>query len=136
MIHPSSWKAIRVQRCTSSRITESLGVEKVLLPEASCQPSNADWRDDFWSFDEGNDDDEDLEDLGRALSEAASLASDTKRESLPHQYEAMIDSSSTDQTIKIASRDTTGTYCSSWESTKPYYVLVCTSTWQFCGSLL
>lgn len=117
IIYPSSWKAIRVQRCSGSRTSESLGVEKVLLPDASCQPLNADWRDDFWSFDEGNDDDEDLEDLGRALSEAASLASQSKRESLPHQYEAMIDSSSTNQTIKIASRNATGTYSASWETT-------------------
>lgn len=89
----------------------------MLLPDASCQTSNADWRDDFWSFDEGNDDDEDLEELGRALSEAASLASHSKRETLSHQCEEMIDSSSTSQTIKITSRDTTGTYRASWERT-------------------
>ncbi|KAK1371646.1 putative 20S rRNA accumulation protein 4 [Heracleum sosnowskyi] len=103
--NPESWIAIRVQRCSSSRTSESRGEENVLLPDASCQASNADWRDDFWSFDEGNDDDEDLEELGRALSEAASVASHSKRESLAHQDEAMIDSSSTSQTIKITSRD-------------------------------
>ncbi|XP_074335747.1 uncharacterized protein LOC141672950 [Apium graveolens] len=105
---PESWKAIRVQRCSSRRTSESFGVEEVLLPDASCQPSNADWRDDFWSFDEGNDDDEDLEELGKALSEAASLASHSKKESLPHHDEAIIVSSSTNQTIKLASKDTTG----------------------------
>lgn len=110
--NPESWIAIRVQRCSSSKTSESRGEENVLLPDASCQTSNADWRDDFWSFNEGNDDDdEDLEDLGRALSEAASLASHSKRGSLPHQYEAAIDSPPTSQTTKIISRDTTVLPC-------------------------
>lgn len=85
----------------------------MLLPDASHQASNTDWRDEFWSFDEGNDDDVDLEELGRSLSEAAGLASNSKREGIPHQSEATIDFLSTNQTIKVPSDDTAGTYCAS-----------------------
>nr|XP_017226591.1 PREDICTED: probable 20S rRNA accumulation protein 4 isoform X2 [Daucus carota subsp. sativus] len=104
----NSWIAIRVQRCSSNRISESHEEENVLLPDASYQASNTDWRDEFWSFDEGNDDDVDLEELGRSLSEAAGLASNSKREGIPHQSEATIDFLSTNQTIKVPSDDTAG----------------------------
>lgn len=113
----SSWIAIRVQRCSSSRVSGSREEESVLLPDASCKSSNADWRNDLWSFDEENDDDVDLEELGRALSEAANLASHSKRESLPNQCLATTESSSTSQTKKNTSRDTTGIYRTSWERT-------------------
>lgn len=85
----------------------------MLLPDASYQASNTDWRDEFWSFNEGNDDDVDLEELGRSLSKAAGLASNSKREGIPHQSEATTDFLSTNQTIKVPSDDTAGTYCAS-----------------------
>lgn len=84
------------------------------LPEPSHAALNTDWREDFWSFDKGeeNDDDIDLEELGRALSEAASLASHSKKESIPHQSEATLESSSTNQIIRDVDSNTPGMICS------------------------
>ncbi|KAL0432035.1 UNVERIFIED_CONTAM: hypothetical protein Sradi_0829500 [Sesamum radiatum] len=67
------WQALRVQKISSNEV--------VRVPTSSLSVSNTNWRKDLWSFDinedDGHEDDDDidLEELGRALSEAASLTS-------------------------------------------------------------
>lgn len=105
---PESWVVLRVQRCISSQVSKTHNHMGALLPEPSHAALNTDWQEDFWSFDKGeeNDDDIDLEELGRALSEAASLASHSKKESIPHQLEATLEPSSTSQRIRDVDSNT------------------------------
>ncbi|KAI3462003.1 hypothetical protein Pfo_018666 [Paulownia fortunei] len=71
------WQAIRVQKIS--------GNEVVHVPTSLSIPNN-NWQEDLWSFDireedgHENDDDIDLEELGRALSEAANFTSTGKRQ--------------------------------------------------------
>ncbi|KAK6118414.1 hypothetical protein DH2020_047831 [Rehmannia glutinosa] len=76
------WRAIRVQKIPSN--------EGVQVPTSTLSVSNNNWREDLWSFDIGkaghendddDDDDIDLEELGRALSEAANFTSNGKKPS-------------------------------------------------------
>lgn len=58
-----SWRALRVQKVVSNKVVES--------PEPSSS-SKKNWLEDLCSFDNGEEDDDiDLEELGRALSEAS-----------------------------------------------------------------
>ncbi|KAK4383534.1 20S rRNA accumulation protein 4 [Sesamum angolense] len=71
------WRALRVQKISSNEVVQ--------VPTSSLSISNTNWQKDLWSFDineedgHENDDDIDLEELGRALSEAASLTSSGER---------------------------------------------------------
>ncbi|KAG8373298.1 hypothetical protein BUALT_Bualt11G0009400 [Buddleja alternifolia] len=72
------WRALRVQKLSSHDVAH--------VPESTLPISNNDWQNDLWSFDiseehgHEDDDDIDLEELSRALSEAANLASTGKRQ--------------------------------------------------------
>lgn len=80
-----SWRALRVQKILSNKGDES--------PKSSHSCSKNNWLDDLCSFDVGEEDDDiDLEELGRELSEAASLnptgkeqnnVTKSRKESLP-----------------------------------------------------
>ncbi|KAL0395576.1 UNVERIFIED_CONTAM: 20S rRNA accumulation protein 4 [Sesamum calycinum] len=71
------WRALRVQKISSNEVVQ--------VPTPSLSISNTNWQKDLWSFDineeDGHEDDDDidLEELGRALSEAASLTSSGER---------------------------------------------------------
>lgn len=75
-----SWRVIRIQKL--------FGTEELNQPcdEASPSPSSSllapnKCQEDLWTFDSGEDDDDiDLEELGRAFSEAATISSDTKKQ--------------------------------------------------------
>lgn len=73
-----SWRALRVQKISSDEVVQ--------LPKSSLSISKNKWQDGLWSFDikeeDGHetDDDIDLEELGRALSEAANLTSTGKKQ--------------------------------------------------------
>ncbi|XP_042018020.1 programmed cell death protein 2-like [Salvia splendens] len=67
------WKALRVQKMLSNKGDES--------PKSSSCCSKTNWLDDLCSFDVGGEDDDiDIEELSRELSEAASLNSTDKNQ--------------------------------------------------------
>ncbi|KAI7756886.1 hypothetical protein M8C21_027921 [Ambrosia artemisiifolia] len=68
------WRVLRVQRVVSDKEPEPLG------HDSSASPSTTKLQDDPWSFDFDDEDDDDinLDDLGRALTEATTLASASK----------------------------------------------------------
>lgn len=79
-----SWKAVRVQKSFSSD-EPNLPRDEVAPSPSSSLSAPKDWREDLWTFDSREDDDEsndsiDLEELGRALSEAATISSNTKEQ--------------------------------------------------------
>lgn len=83
-----SWRAIRIQKSVNSEGLKSLSDKAVSSPASSASDSKKEWKKDIWSFDsleedddeDEDDDDIDLAELGRALSEAASLASQSKKQ--------------------------------------------------------
>ncbi|CAN4106489.1 unnamed protein product [Withania somnifera] len=80
-----SWRAIRIQKSVNSEGLKSQSDRAVSLPASSASDSKKERKKDILSFDflaEGDDEDDDdidLAELGRALSEAASLASKSKK---------------------------------------------------------
>ncbi|CAA2966428.1 programmed cell death 2-like [Olea europaea subsp. europaea] len=77
---PVSWRVLRVQQPSGSVELASLSDKMVPLSPPSV--SNNDWQEDLWSFESGGEDgdgDIDLEELGRALSEAAGATSVSKK---------------------------------------------------------
>lgn len=68
-----SWRALRVQKNLSNKGDKS--------PKSSPSSSKNNWLEDLCSFDiEEDDDDVDMEELSRQLSEAASLSSNGKKQ--------------------------------------------------------
>nr|GMC63071.1 probable 20S rRNA accumulation protein 4 [Ipomoea batatas] len=91
---PVSWRAIRVQKSVSGEGSKPPSDESAHAPAPSVSTTNNDWKKDLWTFDstkeEDNEsnDDIDLEDLSRAFSEAASLASQSKKQIHNHECDA------------------------------------------------
>lgn len=81
-----SWRAIRIQKSVSSEGLKSQSDKAVSSPASSVSDSKEELKKDISSFDsleeddDEDDDDIDLAELGRALSEAASLASQSKKQ--------------------------------------------------------
>ncbi|KAF5189773.1 Programmed cell death protein 2-like [Thalictrum thalictroides] len=83
--NPLSWRVLRVQKLKSEE--ESSSHDEVISLETSSAPVSSDhWQEDIWTHDSGelvddvNNDDFDLEELGRALSEAANLVSHSRKQ--------------------------------------------------------
>lgn len=101
------WRALRVQRYVNGKEPDPLVPKVVPLPEPPPSASRNDWREDLWAFDseEEKDDNEDgeidLEELGRALTEAASLASHPKKQNGEYQMETIEKSLSITQTSRV-----------------------------------
>ncbi|KAK9272753.1 hypothetical protein L1049_003130 [Liquidambar formosana] len=74
---PLSWRALRVQNSQNREASNTDSVEVAPSSASSASVSNTNWWEDL---DDGDDEDVDLEELGRALSEAASLASHSKKQ--------------------------------------------------------
>ncbi|XP_042505995.1 programmed cell death protein 2-like isoform X2 [Macadamia integrifolia] len=77
-----SWHAVRVQK--SNNVEGSPTCKQVIpstVPSGSISNSNKWWEEDSWTCRSGEEDEDniDLEELGRALSEAACLASNSKK---------------------------------------------------------
>ncbi|XP_059308007.1 probable 20S rRNA accumulation protein 4 isoform X3 [Lycium ferocissimum] len=82
-----SWRAIRIQKAVNTEGLKSQSYKAVASPASD---SKKEWKKDIWSLDsleEDDDDDDDddddnidLAELGRALSEAASMASHSKKQ--------------------------------------------------------
>lgn len=68
-----SWRAFRVQRSFNEKKSETTA------HDSTASPKTTKLQDDPWSFNFDDEDDEiDLDDLGRALTEATTLASASK----------------------------------------------------------
>ncbi|KAK6792087.1 hypothetical protein RDI58_011168 [Solanum bulbocastanum] len=89
-----SWTAIRIQKSVNSEGLKSQSDKAVSLSESSVSDSKEEWKNDISSSDsleeddDEDDDDIDLAELGRALSEAASLASQSKKQNHGHKLTA------------------------------------------------
>lgn len=82
-----SWRALRVQK--SSNVDESCttSCEVASSPATPVSLSTTGWWEDF---DDDNGDDMDLEELGKALSEAAIFASHSKKTQINHHSETVV----------------------------------------------
>ncbi|XP_009601587.1 probable 20S rRNA accumulation protein 4 [Nicotiana tomentosiformis] len=92
---PVSWRAIRIQKSLRSEGLKSQSYKDVASPVSSVSDPKKDRKKDIWTFDssEEDDDDEDEDDidlaeLARALSEAATVASHSKKQICGHQVTA------------------------------------------------
>ncbi|GAV83702.1 PDCD2_C domain-containing protein [Cephalotus follicularis] len=81
---PLSWRALRIQKVENEPYSCSTSQEVVPSTATSGSVSNSKWWKDL---DEESDEDIDLENLGKALAEAASLASQSKRSNDNRHYE-------------------------------------------------
>ncbi|KAL2528184.1 programmed cell death 2 C-terminal domain-containing protein [Forsythia ovata] len=80
---PVSWRVLRVQKPSGSEELASPSGKMLPVSASSLSVSNNDWSEDLWSFESGGEDsdgDIDLEELGRAFSEAASVSSVSKKQ--------------------------------------------------------
>lgn len=80
---------------------------------SSLSASASDWREDLWAFDSIEDeyagnDDIDLEELRRALPDAASLASYPKKQNKVHQSEAIVEAAPVRKTTQEVDNQTPG----------------------------
>ncbi|KAM0976278.1 hypothetical protein FF1_019267 [Malus domestica] len=99
---PLSWRALRVQKLHNEEepITSSLEV----VPSTSSVPvSNASWWEDL---DDENDEDINLEELGKAFNDAARLASTAKKPHRNDHSKTSTKPSSSSQLEKVADVDT------------------------------
>lgn len=97
---PVSWKALRIQKLFSgnSNATSTEVVPSTIFPHSA---SASKVTEDLWTFDSEEDDDIDLEELSRAFSEAASLASHPKKQSSNSNPEATVESSTVTRTRRV-----------------------------------
>lgn len=91
--HCGSWRAIRVQKPDKYQESEAATSEVAASSASSVSASNSKWWDDLYSFesggeDSGDDEDINMEELGRAFSEAASLASGSGQQNSKKHTEA------------------------------------------------
>lgn len=84
------WRVIRIQKSVKNEGLKSLSDKAASSPASSMSDSKKEWEKDISSFDasEEDDDDIDLAELGRALSEAGSLASQSKKQNHGHKLTA------------------------------------------------
>lgn len=108
-----SWRAIRIQKSLSSEGLKSQSYKDVASPVSSVSDSKKDRKKDIWTFDsseEDDDDDIDLAELARAISEAASVASHSKKQIRGHEVTA--ETSTPDLAIRELDEKTPGNFCS------------------------
>lgn len=73
---PLSWRALRIQKSQNGEVSDTICQKVVPATVASVSVSNTNW----CNFDNENENDVSLEELGRALSEASTLASNSKKQ--------------------------------------------------------
>ncbi|KAF7134843.1 hypothetical protein RHSIM_Rhsim08G0006100 [Rhododendron simsii] len=101
---PVSWRALRVQKFIEK---SNIACHEVVPQTTSpLSISTAVWREDMWPFDSKEDDDGDkdcidLEELGRALSEAATLASHPKKQNKVSHSKAILEPSPVSKTTRV-----------------------------------
>ncbi|CAK9137406.1 unnamed protein product [Ilex paraguariensis] len=93
---PGSWRALRVQKSVCGKESNAPRPEVSPPPESSLSSLKTNWLEDLWTSssreedNDGNDNDIDLEELGRAISEAASLACHSKKQGSKCHTEATV----------------------------------------------
>ncbi|XP_057501031.1 uncharacterized protein LOC130785035 [Actinidia eriantha] len=103
---PVSWRALRIQKSLSGD-KSNINCHEVVTPTtAPLSASTSDWQEDLWTFDslEDGDGDEDnigLEELGRALHEAARLASHPKKQNKTRHSESNVEPLPINKTIRV-----------------------------------
>ncbi|XP_052189255.1 uncharacterized protein LOC127799346 [Diospyros lotus] len=108
---PGSWRAIRVQKSFSGGKSSVNYHEEIAPTTSSLSASASDWREDLWAFDsiedeDAGNDDIDLEELRRALSDAASLASYPKKQNKVHQSETIVEAAPVRKTTQEVDNQT------------------------------
>ncbi|KAF6175613.1 hypothetical protein GIB67_022615 [Kingdonia uniflora] len=91
--NPISWQALRVQKCHSGEEESSSATEEMDLQATPSKPQSTNkWlEDDVSNVDNAVSDEEiDLDELGRLLSEASSLASHSKKQNGRHKVESAL----------------------------------------------
>ncbi|XP_071915474.1 probable 20S rRNA accumulation protein 4 isoform X1 [Coffea arabica] len=137
--NPSSWRALRVQKSVSSEDPFVHSNDVAPFPSSSVSAVKNDWQQDLWTFesreddDGGNGDDLDLEDLSRAFSEAASLSSNSKKQSC--DPEASLKPSSTDEKSKANDKRFPVLPCFYIYAQEEKFTKEVTSLWSKYGSL-
>lgn len=92
--HCGSWRAIRVQKPDHYEESKASNSKAASLSLSSVPASDTKWWDDLYSFesegeDFGDNEEMNLEELGRALSEAASLASGSGKQNVKKKNETI-----------------------------------------------
>lgn len=107
-----SWRVIRIQKSVKNEGLKSLSDKAASSPASSMSDSKKEWEKDISSFDasEEDDDDIDLAELGRALSEAGSLASQSKKQNHGHKLTAK--TSSPVCAARVIDKELPGNFCS------------------------
>ncbi|XP_059624424.1 uncharacterized protein LOC132267305 [Cornus florida] len=114
---PVSWRALRIHKSLSGEESNTSCNEMVPLSATSLSVLNTNWQEDLWTFDSREEDDDeksddiDLEELGRALSEAGNLASHSKKQSSSHHPEAVVKPSPISQTARVVDNNTPVASC-------------------------
>ncbi|KAL5818475.1 hypothetical protein ACOSQ3_022366 [Xanthoceras sorbifolium] len=101
---PLSWRAFRVQKLEHAKESD-IGSQDMVHSKASpVSVSKTSWWEAF-DDDSDDDDDVDLEELGKALSEAASLASHSKKPHGNQTSKSVVKPSSSTQRTRVADVD-------------------------------
>lgn len=101
-----SWRAVRLQRPDNAEKSTTTCQEVVPLTSSSVSVSKTSWWEDL--DDENENEDFDLEELGKALRNAASLASHTKKPHLNERNKPVAKSSPSSRLEKVVDADTPG----------------------------
>lgn len=99
-----SWRALRLQRPDDAEKSTTTCQEVVPLTSSSVSVSKTSWWEDL----DDEDEDFDLEELGKALRNAASLASHTKKPHLNERNKPVAKSSPSSQLEKVVDTNTPG----------------------------
>ncbi|WCJ40824.1 programmed cell death 2 C-terminal domain-containing protein [Euphorbia peplus] len=97
--NPNSWRALRLQKLDSQREASISSEETLPLTAPPVSDSKTSWLDDE------SDEDIDLEDLSKALSEAGFLASNSKKSHKSAQTKSFVNSPSMSETFKLVELD-------------------------------
>ncbi|KAA8530938.1 hypothetical protein F0562_005603 [Nyssa sinensis] len=109
---PASWQSLRIQKYPGAEESNTSCCEVIPLTASSISTSNTDWREDLWTFDSREEDDDenyddiDLEQLGRALSKAGNLASQSKKQNSNHHPESTVKPSPISQKPRVVDNNT------------------------------
>lgn len=111
-----SWRALRVQRLPNVDKPQTASVDVASSPAPSVLSPNTSW---WEGFDDKTGDDMDLEELGKALSEAATFASQCSHSKKPqrnHHSETFMMPASASTRTRLTDANTSGLVMT-WETT-------------------
>ncbi|XP_057966818.1 uncharacterized protein LOC131157014 isoform X2 [Malania oleifera] len=100
--NPLSWRVLRIQKLNKEKVLNTTCQEAASPVVSSVSISNSNWRENLWAVnsteeeDDGNND-VDMEELGRALFEAARMASGSKKHNGKRHQESNVKPASLSQ---------------------------------------